>query len=352
MIDEYPIPHEESPSFRDYVLKARSYFREVLRYWYVPAFFILLMIAYQLYKYSIHVPVYTAKVTFSVDEDEGGSQAGLSGMLSQLGLGSVRPARYNFDKIIELSRSRRVVQQPLFSRITIDGKEDYVANHVIRIYGFDKKGYFVHDSLPGFSREENDRLIWLYYFLIGSIEKPENAILSTTYNEDSNILSLTATTREETLSLILAQRMFQSLSDYYINKAIEKSLKTYKIVSTKRDSILGELRSAEYQLANFKDRNRGLMMRTDQVGELRLQRDVAALSAMYAEVLKNTEVADFSLRSKTPFIQVIDAPIAPINPSQLSLIRLIIKGFILGALIGAVLVMGKKAWHEIMAEES
>jgi len=350
MIDEHPIPHEESPTFRDYVLKARSYFLEVLRYWYVPAFFALLLIAYNVYKYSIYVPVYTARVTFSVDEDEGGGQAGLSGMLSQFGLGNVRPARYNFDKMIELSRSRRVVQQPLFSKITIDGKEDYLGNHVIRIYGFDKKGYFTHDSIPAFSREDNDRLIWLYRFLIGSIDNPDKSILATTYNEESNILSLTATTRHETLSLTLAQLMFQSLSDYYINKAIEKSLKTFKIVSTKRDSILGELRSKEYQLANFKDRNRGLLMRTDQVGELRLQRDVAALSAMYAEVLKNTEVADFSLRSKTPFIQVIDAPIAPINPSELSLVRMIIKGLILGALIGSVLVIGRKAWREIMAE--
>ncbi len=352
MMEDRPIAYEESISFREYVLKARSYFAEVLRYWYVPAFFAFLGVAWQVYEYSIYVPVYTAKITFSVDEDEVGSQSGLTGMLSQFGLGSVRPARYNFDKILELSRSRRVVQHSLFSKITLDEKEDYIANHLIRIYGFDESGYFTHDSLPAFHRDENEMLISLYYFIIGPDDQPENALLSADYNEDSNILSLSATTRDETLSLALAHRTFQSLSDYYINKAIEKSLKTYKIVSMKRDSVLGELRSAEYQLANFKDRNRGLLMRTDQVSELRLQRDVTALSAMYAEVLKNTEVADFSLRNKTPFIQVIDAPIPPIEPSRLSLIRKIIKGLIIGSLIGTAIIVGRKAWNELMTEKA
>jgi uncharacterized protein involved in exopolysaccharide biosynthesis len=124
---------------------------------------------------------------------------------------------------------------------------------------------------------------------------------------------------------------------------------TYRIVTMKRDSVLGELRSAEYQLANFKDRNRGLFMRTDYVTELRLQRDVTALATMYGEVLKNVEVADFSLRNKTPFIQTIDAPIPPIEPTQISLLRKIAIGIILGGALGSAIIIGRKAFREMMA---
>src|SRR5687768_10908772 len=154
-MQEYPPIDDNEISFRDYVLKARGYIAEVLRYWYVPVFFALLFAAYQFYKYSIYVPVYPATITFSVDEDEAGGNSALTGMLSQFGLGSVRPARYNFDKILELSRSRRVVQNTLFVKTTIDGKEDFVANHLIRIYEFsipteDAKEkemfFFTHDS--------------------------------------------------------------------------------------------------------------------------------------------------------------------------------------------------------------
>ncbi|HUR31249.1 MAG TPA: GNVR domain-containing protein, partial [Saprospiraceae bacterium] len=212
--------------------------------------------------------------------------------------------------------------------------------------------FFTHDSLVDFTRQENEVLISLYHFIIGPPEDPSKALLVADYNEDTNIMSLTATTKNETLSLELADRMFKSLSDYYINKAIEKSLKTYKIITNKRDSILGQLRSSEYQLANFDDRNRGLMMRTDAVGRIRLQRDVTALTVMYGEVLKNVEVADFSLRSKTPFIQVIDSPIPPIAPVVLSLLRKLLIGIVIGGFIGTLIVVVRKFFRELMTENS
>src|SRR5688500_539856 len=174
-MEEYQQVREEETSLRDYILKAREYFREVLCYWYIPSALALLVAAYQVYKYYQHVPLYSATITFLVDEDEGGGSSALTGMLSQFGLGSVRPARYNFDKILELSRSRRVVQESLFSKITIDGKEDFLANHLIRIYEFhnnigDGEGtfYFTHDSLALFSRRENEVLKSIYHFIIGS----------------------------------------------------------------------------------------------------------------------------------------------------------------------------------------
>ena len=90
-------------------------------------------------------------------------------------------------------------------------------------------------------------------------------------------------------------------------------------------------------------------MRTDQVTEQRLSRDLSANAAMYAEVLKNTEMADFSLRTKTPFIQVIDAPIAPIPPTQVSLLRKLFIGAFLGGLIGLVFVSGRKFYRDVMS---
>lgn len=356
MITEQEVVQEKELTFRDYILKGKAYFREALRYWYIPVLLGLLGIAYQYYRYSKIVAKYPATITFIIDEDESGS-SGLSGMLSQFGLSGVRPGRYNFDKILELSRSRRVIQEMMFNKISIDGKEDFIANHIIRLYEYfpeteEEKNelagfYFSHDSLEAFSRTENKALLAIYHFIIGPPDN-SNALVSADYNEDSNIMSLSASTIDETLSLEMAIRTFQSLSDYYINKSIEKALHTFEIVSAKRDSILGVLRATEYQLANFRDRNRGLFLRSDQVPEQRLTRDLSANAAMYAEVLKNTEMADFSLRTKTPFIQVIDAPIPPISPTQVSLLRMLFIGAFLGGLIGLVIVSGRKFYRDVM----
>jgi len=133
-MEKKQIVYEDEVSLRDLILKVREYGLESFRYWYIPAIFAILVAGYQLYRYFNYTPIYPATITFSVDEDEGGGSSGLTSILGQFGLGGVRPTRYNLDKILELSKSRRVVQQTLFTKITLDRKEDFLANHLIRIY--------------------------------------------------------------------------------------------------------------------------------------------------------------------------------------------------------------------------
>ncbi len=354
--------YNDEISLRDLILKIRSFIREVIRFWYIPALCILLALVYQGYQFIKFKPLYPATITFSVDEDEGGSSSGLTGILGQFGLGSVRPSRYNLDKIMALSKSRRVIEQSLFGKIIINGKNDFLANHLIREYNLnhptqpddasDSGFYFTHDSLSAFDRQENEMLLSLFNFIIGPPDNPKKALITADYNEDTNIMSINVSTTSEELSLALANRMFKSLSEYYVNKAIEKQTNTLSVITAKKDSVLAVLKGAEYQLATFKDSRRGLLMRTDQIAELRLQREITALSAMYAEVLKNTEVADFSLRNKMPFIQVIDAPLSPIQPTQISLLRKLMMGILIGGIIGSMLVVGRKIFTDIMAEKS
>ena len=354
-MEQQPVYGEEI-TIRDLIQRVRGFWHEILRYWHIPVFCALLVAAFKAYQYYTYVPLYPASITFSVDEDEGGSASALTGILGQFGLGSVRPTRFNLDKIMALSKSRRVIQETLFAKVTVNGKEDFLANHLLREYKLNeadpkkktKAFLFTHDSLPIFTLEENQKLMELYGFIIGPKENPKKALMTADYNEDTNIMSIDAKTTDDTLSLQLAQRMFESLSGYYVSKTIEKQLKIYNIVAAKRDSVLAALKAAEYQLASFKDTHRSLLMRTDQITELRLQREITALAAMYGEVLKNTEAASFSLKTKTPFIQVIDAPIPPVQPILLSLIRQLVIGLIIGGVIGGVFVLGRKLYREIV----
>ncbi len=350
-MDQPPINTSEEISLRDLALRLRNWTLEVIRYWYIPGVLVLLGIGIQVFRYIQYVPLYTATITFNVDEDEGGNSQGLASILGQFGLGSVRPTRYNLDKILALSKSRRVIQESLFSKSTVNGKEDFLANHLLREYklniprGKDKLSsppfYFTQDSIPAFSLQENAMLLLLYGTIVGPPDHPKKALVISDYNEDSNIMSLSATTTNETISLDLTKYLFESLSKYYVSKSIEKLQKTYKLIIMKRDSVLEVLKSTEFQLASFKDTHKSLLMRTDQITELRLQRELAALTAMYGEVLKNVEIADFSLKNKTPFIQIIDSPIAPIPPIELSLLRQLFIGIIVGGILGSLVVLGR-----------
>ena len=357
-MDVQPADQQKELSLRDLILKLREFIREVIRYWMIPAVCGLMLMGYMAYKYFKYVPVYPATITFNVDEDEGGNSSGLGGLLGQFGFAGARPTRFNLDKILALSKSRRVIQLSLFTKTVVNGKEDFLANHIIREYHLetvqDKKGAsstpftFTRDSLELFSKEENIMLLRLYGLIIGPKDDAKKALVKTDYNEDTNIMSLTAQTTDESLSLELSRHMFNALSKYYIDKSIEKLLKTYKLVVIKKDSVLGVLRSAEYGLAHFKDSNRNLLFRTDEITQLRLQRDIIAMTTLYGEVLKNAEMADFGLKNKTPFVQIIDTPISPIPPANLSLIKQLLKGFALGFVIGSLFVVGRKVFRAVM----
>ena len=60
---------------------------------------------------------------------------------------------------------------------------------------------------------------------------------------------------------------------------------------------------------------------------------------MYGESIKNLEIADFSLKNKTPFIQIIDRPFAPLTPIFKSKLMAIIKGGFLGGFLGITFLL-------------
>ena len=62
---------------------------------------------------------YTAELTFMVNEDSGGSSGGAAAILGQFGFGGGAGSEYNLDKIIQLSKSRRIAENVLFDSINI-----------------------------------------------------------------------------------------------------------------------------------------------------------------------------------------------------------------------------------------
>ena len=174
------------------------------------------------------------------------------------------------------------------------------------------------------------------------------SLLKNTISDNTGIMTLSINTFDEDLSIGLLETVFKEISEFYVNKTIEKQQHTFDAISTKADSLHAELNSAEYGLANFMDKNRGLYNKTDQLQRLRLEAKVKMLGAAWAKVEEQKEIAEFSLRDRTPVIQIIDLPIAPIKPAKKSLIVGIITAIILGTFLGLLFVLGRKILRDIM----
>ena len=116
----------------------------------------------------------------------------------------------------------------------------------------------------------------------------------------------------------------------------------------KTDSLQNELHASEFDLANFKDTNLGIYTKKDNLTDLRLQGKIRMLYVGLGKALENLEIADFSLKYQTPFIQTIDAPVLPLSPIQTSLLIQIIKAMLLGGFVGGGFIIGRKIYNEAM----
>ena len=354
-----PQYNDDEISLKELVLKLGEFWQELWRGKWLIAAVIIPFLAFMLYR-AINEPVtYSTKLTFMVDNESASGMGAMSGILGSFGLGGAG-GDYNIDKMLALVRSRKIIQTVLFQKEKIDGKEDYYANHLINIYDLHenwkedttglKNFLFTHDSIPTFTLPENNALKILHGFVVGDPDKGLTALLETSSSETTGIMSLDMKTENEALSIYMVEDIFQTLSTYYIEKAIEKQQHTYDAIKFKTDSTLTELRAAEYALANFKDSNFGLRTKKDQLTPIRLEAKVRMLYTMYGEALKNLELTEFALRDQTPVVQVIDLPIPPIEPKDGSLFKAIIIACLLGGFLGGGYIIGRKIIRDAMAE--
>ena len=355
---------EDEITLKELILKIKGFWSEIVKFW----FWILLLGAviglYMGYTAFKTKPQYKAELTFMLnDNDGGGGMPGLGGLLGTFGLGG-GGGSVNLDKIVELSKTRKIAKKLLFKKCIINNKNDFIANHLIDykvelnewankpFYDFwsaeskIKNFKFKSDSINSFDRTNNSILKSVHSLLIGNANN--TGLIRTKYVEETGIMSISAVTGSEELSYYLCDNQYAILSEYYVSKTIEKQKYTFDLLSEKSDSIQIALRNAQYSLASYKDKNQNMYTSKDNLNELRLTQEVQKLGAMYAEVSKNLEIASFSLKSKTPFMQEIDEPLLPLRPAKPSLFRSLIIGGFLGVFLSIGIIVIRKVYRDTM----
>jgi len=255
---------EDEITLKELILKVQEYFWEVVRNWKWVVLITIPFILLFLYQ-AISTPVtYHSELTFMVNEDDGGGIGGVSAILGQFGFAGGGKGKNNLDKILELAKSRIIVQQVIFDSISVNGRTDYLGNHVIRLYKFHEKWADDTTGLKEFTfvdsdlstRQEKRALKSVYSKIIGG-EKVKG-IFSSKYSKDTGIMQFNAKTVSEELSIELCNILYEYLSSFYVSRTVEKQQQTFDVMLQKVDSVKKIMSSAEYQLADFLDQNRGL----------------------------------------------------------------------------------------------
>ncbi len=341
----------------DLVRRIKIYWTEIKKNWLTIGLICLPFLAWQGYKAFTTPITYSTSLTFMVNEETGGSGSIVNSLLGDFGLGQ---QNNNYDKILELGKSMRIIRLALFSKVTIGGQTDYLANHFIRIQELHEEEWskkpkdpgqpslngflFTRDSFEQFSRLEYAAFKSIYGMLIGG--ESNTPLFSSKYNQDSGIMTLSAQTRSEEITIVLLRTIFEQLSAFYIVSSTEKQKETYEIIRAKSDSILRLLSGAEYGAARFSDQSYGLLRSTDQLPSERYARNKGMYTLIYGESVKNLELADFALKNKIPYVQAIDMPIPPLRGAGYGKKNALGLGLGLGLLVAITFVLLRKHYTD------
>lgn len=350
---------EEEVSLKDVISKAKDFWDELWRYWWIFICFCLPLLLLFVYNTLTTLEEYEASIVFMINEDNGGG-GGLASFAGQLGLNlGGGGGEYNKEKVISLSRTDMIIHPVILDSIVVEGKKDLVGNHIIRIYGLheawkkhpdeDLRTFlFEVDTISRLSITGNRALKTCHSYIIGS--KTREAISRCSFDSDSGILNINTKSLSEELSSELTNKIFEHLSSFYIKQQTEPQVKTYETLKEKADSINTLITTKEYELASLMDGNNSIFLRKFKLREARLQRELPAYASQYATLLQNLENANFMLQSKTPFFQVIDYPMYPLKVVKPSLIKAIVLGGGLGAVLSILFICGRKILRDAMEE--
>jgi uncharacterized protein involved in exopolysaccharide biosynthesis len=350
---------EDEISLKELILKVKDWYRFLLSKW-------LIIIAAGIIGGAIGVgyaflkkPEYSANLSFALEDEKQAGMGGLSGALglaNNLGIdlfaGSAGGA-FSGANLIELLKSRNIVEKALLKPITVNGKIQSLAQFFINFNELNKnwdkkpllKGIeFTPDADRSKFTLQQDSIIGEIYCELLGIDKGKGFVSVAQKDKKISIINIEVKSTNELFSKAFTESIAQEVSRYYIEIKSKKARQNMEILQHQTDSIRAELNGAISGVAAAADNTFGLnpAMMVRKTPGARRQVDVQANTAILTQLVTNLEMAKVSLRKETPLIQVIDRPILPLKKEKVGKLKsLILGGFLAGFLTVLVLIFKK-----------
>lgn len=345
----------EEISLKELLLKVKSAVTYLKSKWILIIFCSIiggvLGLAYALYK----KPVYIATSTFVLEDSKGGGGLGqYAGLASLAGIdiGGGAGGIFQGDNIIELYRSRVMLEKTLLSPVIIEGKKQLLIDRYINYYNlrdkWKEKDHISSISFYGDPEKLNRKqdsiisdLVGLFRTKILGVDKVDKKL---------NILKVDVATNDELFSKEFNNKLVETVNNFYTETKTKKSAQNVQILQRQADSVKRVLNSSIGGVASAIDAapNANPALVTLRVPSQRRQVDVQANSAIYGEIVKNLEVSKISLRQETPLIQVIDRPVLPLFVDKLGKLKGVLAGGFLGCFLIILIISIRKIFTSIL----
>jgi hypothetical protein len=331
-------------SLKESIEKVKEWYSYLLSQWKIIVLAAIIGSAVVLTYSFIKKPVYTATLSFALeDEKSGGGLGSALGLASSFGidLGGGGGSVFTGSNLTELFKSRSMVEQTLLSSISLSGKsislaEMYIQNEGWRKEWNDNPKYKGVLFLPNADRKNYTRI---HDSILGKIydDLSKTALFVGQKDKKISIINIDVASTSELFSKYFTEALVQEVSDFYIETKSKKSRENMLVLEHQTDSIRRELNGAITGVAVANDNTFGLnpAMNVRRAPSARRQVDVQANTAILTELVKQSELAKVTLRKETPLIQIVDRPILPLKKEKVGKA----KGLVMGGFLGGLLIV-------------
>jgi hypothetical protein len=343
-------------SLKELIEKAIEWYRYLLSQWKMILLAGIIGAAIGLAYSFIKKPVFTATLSFALEDEKsgGGGLGSALGLASSFGLdlGGGGGSIFTGSNLTELFKSRAMVEQTFLTPVTYEGKtislaEMYIQNKEWRDGWKENPNFATIAFLPNADRRSytraQDSILGVMY---GDLSK--NSLTVGQKDKKIAIISIDVASTNELFAKYFTEALVKEVSDFYIATKSKKSRDNMLILERQTDSIRRALNGAITGVAVANDNTFALnpAMNVRRAPSARRQVDVQANTAILTELVKQSELAKVTLRKETPLIQVIDAPILPLKKEKFGKA----KGILLGGILAGFLVVFALIVRRILKE--
>lgn len=360
---ENSIKQNEEISLKELIIGLKKWFKYLISNWVI---LVTLGIAGGLlgfiYAY-LQKPVYKATTTFVLESGEGnaggfGQYAGLASMIGiDLGGGG---GLFQGDNILELYKSRRMIEMALLSEILVNGKKQLLIDRYIYINNlrksWDKNLILRNLNFITGAKGRRPDLSRLQDSILGNVVTDINKYYLNVSKPDKKLSLIQADviSEDDIFAKNFNELIVKNVNDFYVQTKTKRSLDNVSILQRKTDSVRAVLNGAIYSAAAVADA-------TPNINPSRLMKRVAPIKrsevnaetnmAVLSELIKNLEMAKIAYVKETPLIQVIDEPVFPLEKIKLSKLKSMFIGGILFGFLGLAILISRKIYQEVILND-
>lgn len=352
-MDNIPLQSGEI-TLKELILKIKEWYKYLLSKWKIIVLAGIIGAALGLTYSLIKKPIYTATLSFALeDEKSGGGLGGALGLASSFGLdlGGSGGGIFTGSNLTELFKSRSMVEKTMLSPVNINGKIVSLVDMYIDINEW-RKDWDKNSKLskiiflPNSNRQKftrvQDSIMGVIYRNIST-----GALNVAQKDKKVSIISIDVSSTNELFSKLFCEALANQVGKFYIETKSKKARLNMAILERQVDSIRGELNGAitGVAIANDNTFNLNPALNVRRAPSARRQVDVQANTAILTELVKQAELAKVTLRKETPLIQVIDKPIMPLDKVKFGKIKGVILGGFLGGLLTVLALILRKLFE-------